>query len=321
MKSKRATEETQRGVMTGDGKMRDEAAVMEIPAGLVEWLIERKGDAARAWVESLPGLIDEMCAHWNLTIAGPPIGGGTFAIVVPVVRGGTRAALKCAWPGASIQEEVAGLRAWDGRGVVALLEADPDRGVLLLEWLDANRPLSVLPAMEAAPIAGRLIRTLAIGAPPDVQRLSERVEGGASAMPSRWERFGGPFPGALLRRAVGTGKRYGPRSAPLLVDWDLHHGNILAGEREPWLAIDPVIVAGDPELSIWPMLLRRVDEMPNPPAFRAFFEQVVEAGALDLELAHAWTLFRAVDYWLWGLDHGLTEDPVRCAQIIDWLGL
>jgi streptomycin 6-kinase len=82
-----------------------------------------------------------------------------------------------------------------------------------------------------------------------------------------------------------------------------------------------VIVAGDPELSIWPMLLRRVDEMPDPPALRAFFDRVVEAGALDPDLARAWTLFRAVDYWLWGLDNGLTEDPVRCAKIIDWLGL
>lgn len=61
--------------------------------------------------------------------------------------------------------------------------------------------------------------------------------------------------------------------------------------------------------------------MPDPSALRAFFDRVVEAGVLDGELARGWTLFRAIDYWLWGLDNGLTEDPVRCARIIDWLGL
>lgn len=293
--------------------------MIEIPTGLMEWLVERKGDAARARIASLPGLVDEMCDRWDLTIAGPPIGGGTFAIVIPVGRDGTRAALKCAWPGFSIREEVEGLRAWEGRGVVQLLDIDSERNVLLLEWLDPDRPLSSVPAMEAASIAGRLIRTLAIPAPAEVTRMPDQVEEAAARMPARWEKFGRPFPEAPLRRAVETGQRHGPASS--LAHWDLHHGNILAAAREPWLAIDPMIVVGDPEVSIWPMLLRRVDEMPDPPALRAFFERVMQAGTLDPALARAWTLFRAVDYWLWGLENGLTEDPDRCEKIIDWLEL
>ena len=287
----------------------------------MDWLIEREGDAARIWVETLPRLVDEMCERWNLTVAGPPIGGGTFAVVIPVMRDGCRAALKCAWPGSPIGEEVAGLRAWNGVGTVRLLDSDLRRNVLLLEWLDSGRPLSRIPALEAASIAGRLVRTLAIPTSSDVPRMPERANRTATSMPARWEAHGHPFPAPLLSRAIDAGRQPGSRSDPLLVHWDLHHDNILAGEREPWLAIDPMIVAGDPEVSIWPMLLRRVDELPDPPALRAFFDVVVKAGALDPELARARTLFRAVDYWLWGLDHGLTEDPARCAKIIDWLEL
>lgn len=294
---------------------------MKTSAGLVEWLIDREGDAARTWVASLPRLVDEMCLRWKLTVSGAPIGGGTFAVVVPVVRDGTPAVLKCAWPGSPIVEEAAGLRAWNGVGTVRLLDVDLGHNVLLLEWLDPDRPLSSVPGLEAASIAGRLIRTLAIAASPDVQRMSERVDRTATSMPARWEAYGHPFTAPLLSRAIEAGRKPGPHPTPLLVHWDLHHGNILAGKREPWLAIDPVMMAGDPELSIWPMLLRRVDEMPDRSALRAFFDAVVEAGALDPELARARTLFRAVDYWLWGLDHGLTEDPVRCARIIDWLEL
>ena len=36
---------------------------------------------------------------------------------------------------------------------------------------------------------------------------------------------------------------------------------------------------------------------------------------LEPECARAWALFRTVDYWLWGLDNGLTQDPVRCARL------
>ncbi len=282
--------------------------------------MQQHGEVPRAWIDSLPGLIDEMCVRWHLTVAGPPRH-GTFAVVTPVMREGVQAALKCARLGAPIDQEVAALRAWNGRGVVALLESEPDRGVLLLEWLDADQPLSSLPAMEAAAIAGRLIRRLAVPVPPGIQRMSERVDKMIGEMPARWERLGRPFPEALLRRRVETGQRHGGNSAPLLVNWDLHHDNILAGRREPWLAIDPMIVAGDPEVAIWPMLLRPVDEMPDPATLRAFVTRIVEAGALDAGMARAWTLFRAVDYWFWGLDNGLTEDPVRCARIIDWLGL
>ncbi len=282
--------------------------------------MQQHGEAARSWIDSLPGLIDEMCARWHLTIVGPPRR-GTFAVVTPVLCDGARAALKCAWPGSPIDEEVAALRAWNGRGVVGLLESEPDRGVLLLEWLDADQPLSSLPAMEAAAIAGRLIRRLAVPAPPEIQRMSERVNAMIGKMPARWERLGRPLPEAMLQRTVETGQRHGANSAPLLVNWDLHHDNILAGRREPWLAIDPMIVARDPEVAIWPMLLRRVDEMPDPATLRAFVARIVRAGALNADLARAWTLLRAVDYWFWGLDNGLTEDPVRCARIIDWLGL
>jgi len=31
-------------------------------------------------------------------------------------------------------------------------------------------------------------------------------------------------------------------------------------------------------------------------------------------------VFRAVDYWLWGLDAGLTEDPLRCRRLVEAFG-
>lgn len=44
-----------------------------------------------------------------------------------------------------------------------------------------------------------------------------------------------------------------------------------------------------------------------------------EAAELDPALARSWTLVRCVDYWLWGLSVGLTNDPACCDTIINWL--
>jgi hypothetical protein len=38
-----------------------------------------------------------------------------------------------------------------------------------------------------------------------------------------------------------------------------------------------------------------------------------------VERARDWVVWRTVDYWLWGLSAGLTEDPVRCARLVDAL--
>jgi streptomycin 6-kinase len=104
-----------------------------------------------------------------------------------------------------------------------------------------------------------------------------------------------------------------------LVHADLHYGNVLAGTRQPWLAIHPKAVTGDPELSVPELMWAGLDEAGNAGDIRALLAALTPAAALDPAKARAWTIVRAVDYWLWGLDHGLTEDPVRCHRLLDAL--
>jgi hypothetical protein len=46
------------------------------------------------------------------------------------------------------------------------------------------------------------------------------------------------------------------------------------------------------------------------------FGTVVRAAGIGRDHARDWVLFRAVDYWLWGLGAGLTEDPQRCRRLV-----
>lgn len=61
-------------------------------------------------------------------------------------------------------------------------------------------------------------------------------------------------------------------------------------------------------------LIRRLT-VPAP----AGLPRVAEAGRLDVARAEHWSIVRAVDYWLWGLEHGLTVDPERCRRVLSAL--
>src|SRR5690606_10428198 len=70
-----------------------------------------------------------------------------------------------------------------------------------------------------------------------------------------------------------------------LLHWDLHYDNVLAGEREPWLAIDPKPLAGDPGFDLLPALDNRWDDVVAGGDVRRAvlrrFDLLVEALGLD----------------------------------------
>ena len=62
--------------------------------------------------------------------------------------------------------------------------------------------------------------------------------------------------------------------------------------------------------------MRAGDDATQPHDVHALFAALTRAGMLNPARARAWTIVQAVDYWLWGLGHGLTEDPERCNRLV-----
>jgi streptomycin 6-kinase len=224
--------------------------------------------------------------------------------------------LKLSWPAERAVEEARALAAWSGQGAVLLLEADAQAGALLLERLDATRTLDSLDLRAAAQVAGRLLRRLAIPAPEGVRPLQAVASDIAASLPGRQARLGRPVPEDWLAIAGNLAHELGARAGDRLVHADLHYGNVLAGNREPWLAIDPKPVAGDPEHAVPELLWTRVDELEDGAAIRRLLTVLADSGQLDGDKARGWAIVRCVDYWLWGLGNGLTEDPERCRRIL-----
>ncbi len=282
-----------------------------VPDKFAQWRVHVDGDDGREWVASLPSHAGRLLAEWHLTLDDAVPLYGAQALVLLVTRDDRPLVLKLSAPqDATTAQEATGLRAWAGHGVVELLESEP--GALLLERLDHTRSLHALPVWEAAQVAARLIRTLAIAPLPGVPALPDI----AATLAERQRRQGDPVPGRWLSKARGYAVELRAAGENVLIHADLHYGNVLAGARHPWLAVDPRPLNGTPEYSIPELMWNRADDLQSASEIRRLFAFLVEAAGLNPDLARGWVVTRCVDYWLWGHERGLTIDPARCERVL-----
>jgi streptomycin 6-kinase len=269
----------------------------------------------QAWLADLPAIIHAQCRRFGLRIDGG-LAHGSNAIVVPVRdRAGQELVLRLNPSGPEAAEQVAALRFWAGRGTVLLVDADPDEGVMLLERLAVGHSLSEEPVAEAIAVLGAMMRRLAVPAPSWARGTTDVARIRAAELEPRWRQLGRPFDAAFLTAALHVAPQLSVTSCAAAVNADLHSAQVLRGRREPWLVVDPVLLRGDIEYDLARVLWTRIDEMPDGTTVLRHFDTAVAEAGLDRDRARAWVLFRTVDYWLWGLRAGLTEDPLRCLRL------
>jgi streptomycin 6-kinase len=198
------------------------------------------------------------------------------AWVVPVRRAdGTPAVLKLGKPHMEARDELAGLRFWDGDPTVRVLEADEELGALLLERCEPGTHLRSVPEPEQDVVIAGLLRRLwrRPAEPHPFRPLTE--------MTAHWlAEAGEPADAAAIAAELH-------RTAPdeVLLATDLHAGNVLRAEREPWLVIDPKPFVGDPAYDATQHLLNRSD--PD----RAV-DRFAELLGVDAERVRLWLAFR-----------------------------
>ncbi|WP_158849207.1 aminoglycoside phosphotransferase family protein [Saccharothrix deserti] len=267
------------------------------------------GEEALPWRATLPALATKFCARWRLTPDGDLLN-GNVAVVLPVRRAdGHPAVLKLTWLDEETRQEPLALTAWRGEGVVELLDHDDEHGALLLERLDHNRSLDDAPIEEALAVTGGLLRRLRVPAGPEFRRHEPPDLARENAG------LGEPVPAAFVQQADELGRGLAESAANTLVNQDLHYENVLRGDREPWLMIDPKPLSGDPEFCVIPLLWNRFGEMDGERGLRERFAALCDMGELDAERARAWTFCRAVDTWLWCVDGELDEMRVSVEAI------
>ncbi|SDC99894.1 aminoglycoside phosphotransferase family protein [Actinokineospora iranica] len=245
------------------------------------------------WLAGLPGLADRLLDRWDLTRDGGPWH-GFVALVLPVRRAdGTPAVLKLGWPHPEAEHEALALSLWDGQGAVRLFEHDPGDWAMLLERLHGDHSLLDEPIDTALDVIGGLIRRLDRPAPPRVVTLRDVAARMVHELPEDNEEEDFPVPPDLVEQAVAYCAELGPTAASRLVNQDLHYENVLRGEREPWLVIDPKPIAGDPEWGLIALLWNRWTD-----AVTDRLDHLVDLTGADPDRARRWTFVRAVENWL-----------------------
>ena len=296
----------------------------EIPAGLLAFA--ERGEAWTTWLDALPGLVRDIVGEWELTYDGDPMH-GYCALVVPVrTTGGRPAVVKLAWPHDEEEHEHLGLQALHGNGAVSLYRADPKRHVMLLERLHADEDLRSVWDIEACEITANLYKRIHIPALPQLRTLSsyiERWNADVARLPAH-----GPMPRRLVEQSMSLATDFVTDAATTgtMIHGDLHYENVLAGDREPWLVIDPKPMSGDPHYEVAPLLWNRWDEVVESgnvrDAVRRRFHAVVDAAGLDEDRARDWVVVREMHNAMWtvedypdGLDQEARAWITRCVSI------
>ncbi|MFC3381805.1 aminoglycoside phosphotransferase family protein [Couchioplanes azureus] len=289
------------------------------PPAFVRNVTGNWGDAGRTWLADLPGVIAAVARQWDLTVGPPyPL---SYHWVAPVRRAdGSAAVLKLGLPGAAhLAAEATALDFFAGRGAARLLARDDARGALLIERLEPGTTLRGLVRHHddrATAVLADLMRRLHRPAPPGLalKDLAARTADFAAHL----DRFPGdaPLPRDLVIQAM---HRYGDLCASagsrVVLHGDLHHENVLAAGREPWLAIDPHGVVGDPAAEIGPVLYNPLDgDEPTLSLLMPRVEQFADALGIATGRVVAWGFAQAVLSEVWDAEGGGTS-PGRALQV------
>jgi streptomycin 6-kinase len=283
-----------------------------LPAGLVAM---RKHAAGRAWLAVLPRHLRECAERWELRVGEPFTQGSGSLTAAVTLRDGGAAVLKLQFPHREAELEAAALASWDGRGAVRLLAHDPDRHALLLERCRPGTPLSELEQDAALDVVLRLLPRMSRPAGPPFTPLADEAGHWAERLPNAWDRAGRPFERALLDAAATLIDELAPtQGEQVLVHQDLHAGNVLRAEREPWLAIDPKPLLGEREFALAPIVRgAELGHRRNHVLHR--LDRLTSELGLDRARTAGWTVVQTL---AWSIDDDGSFWP-EMVEIAGWL--
>jgi streptomycin 6-kinase len=299
-----------------------------IPDDFARRMVELYGHNGVEWLKQLPNIIADCSERWSLTVLHP-FNGLTYNYVAPAIRAdGMEVVLKVGVPNPELLTEMEALRLYDGQGIVQLLDTDSDLGALLLERLKPGTTLaSVTDDGAATSIAVQVIRQL--WRPVRSEHSFPSVAHWAAGLGRLRQHFGGttgPFPTNLVEAAERLfAELISSMTEPVLLHGDLHHYNILAAERQPWLALDPKGIIGEPAYEVGALLRNPIPQIFTAPQLSRLLARRIDQLAEELEVdrtrIHGWGLAQAVLAAWWNFeDHGHGWEPlIAFAEILSSL--
>jgi streptomycin 6-kinase len=210
------------------------------------------------------------------------------------------------------------LIAFGGRGSIRLIAEAPAMSALLLERAVPGDALSALVKTGQEDLANQAAADVMhrLKTPASKSQVDELTHIGSEAM-ATLERYvhvygttpSGPITGRQIAQARSLiDALQQSEEAVVLLHADLHHDNLLAAERERWLAIDPKGRIGDPAAELAAFIRNPIDHLATVTDFagllRRRVSQLIELLDYDRERVLAWTIGLATVAACWALEDG-----------------
>jgi streptomycin 6-kinase len=275
-----------------------------VPARLRESAASSGAEGER-WLADLPDRVAALEREWSLTVERAFDADTACSWVAPArLADGSEAVLKIGIPHREARHEAAALRVIDGRGAVRLLRVSEDGFTLLLERCVPGHDLWSLGEEEANAVGTGILRQLWREVPPGApfELLSDLAAAWCESLPREAPAAG--YEAEVVARAVEMARELaGSQPRLVLLHGDFHPGNVLAAQREPWLAIDCKPLMGDPAYDLAQWLGNRCEaaEGSSDPVgvMRRQIDQFCDLLGLDGGGEGGWAFVKSLG-WDWG---------------------
>lgn len=226
-------------------------------------LVDIHGAKAEQWFSELPNLLERFQQLWDIRLLNP-VPNLSYNLVYFAENNAdqSKVIFKAGVPNPDLENEIRALHYFAGHGCSELLKYDMAAGVMLLEQAIPGGMLDTLTLQglddQAVYICADVIDQLHAPAivTPDLRKLPKlsdrlleykQVRDVLAANPSRYQAFD---LNAFNKAEQLFSELSATTTESVVLHGDLHHYNILSARREPWLAIDPKGIIGDPAFEL-----------------------------------------------------------------------
>jgi streptomycin 6-kinase len=245
-----------------------------------------------AWLAALPAKIRTLEVDWGISLSAPFDHDYVSCswVAAAVLRDGTRGVLKVGMPHMEAEQEIEGLRFWDGDPTVRVLQSDLAANAMLLERCEPGVPLlSVAETTQDLVITAILKRLWRKPSPGVFRPLSALIAYWSDETRQAQDRWSDPTlvnEGLQVFATLADDANDG-----VLLATDLHAGNVLQAAREPWLMIDPKPFVGDRAYDLTQHLFNCEQRLQDDPY--ALIRRVSDLAEVDAERVRMWLFARA----------------------------
>jgi streptomycin 6-kinase len=300
---------------------------MNLPPEFISNIQNTFREEGVAFLEALPGSIEEASAKWGLTDVQPaPTLSYNFVAYAKWRQGagdkgeGKEIVLKMGVPNREFLSEMEALRLFNGDGACKLIDYEEEKYWMLLERLNPGVMLATLEDDEeathiAAEVMKKIWRPVESGGLPPIQqqaaglhkfiRLTDWFDG-LKRLRQMFDGGTGPLDEQLVSRTERSVRDlFLENHNPVLMHGDFHHYNILSSERG-WLIIDPKGVIGPAGYEVGPLLINPWGELVNRATIQQLTKRRIdilqEHLGYERERIREWGLAHAILSAWWGIE-------------------